>query len=187
MTDPRIAPLDPPYDAAVAATLHAMMPPGMPPLGLFRTLAHNPRILEKFRASNLLDRGAIERRDRELMILRTTARCGAEYEWGVHVAFFGARVGLDDATIAATRLAAGDDPSWAVRDRLLIQLADALHDHATISDGLWESLAAEWSAAQIIELIVVAGFYHTVSFVVNGLRVEREDGAARFPTLESPL
>lgn len=178
---PRLAPLHPPYAAAVAETLAAMMPPGVPPIALFRTLAHNPRILDKVRAGSLLDRGAITRRDRELMILRTTARCGAEYEWGVHVAFFGARVGLDDATIDATVQARGDDAVWAPRDALLIQLADALHDHAAIPDALWTALAAEWSAEQLIELIVLAGSYHTISFVVNGLRVELEEGAPTFP------
>jgi alkylhydroperoxidase family enzyme len=178
---PRIAPLTPPYDPPLAATLAAMMPPGLEPIALFRTLAHNPRVLEKFRAGNLLDRGSIPRRDRELVILRTTARCGAEYEWGVHVAFFAARVGLSDAVVAATATAAADDPLWTARDALLIRLSDALHDGATIADDLWAALAGEWSAEQLIELIVLAGFYHTVSFVVNALRVEAEPFAARFP------
>ena len=84
----RLAPLEPPYDENVAATLAEMMPPGVPPLRLFRTIAHNPRVLAKIRASNLLDRGSLERRHREIVILRTTARCGCEYEWGVHVSFF---------------------------------------------------------------------------------------------------
>src|SRR5258706_15971907 len=98
----RLAPLEPPYASDTADTLAAMMPPGMPPPRLFRTLAHNPRVLEKIRASNLLDRGSLERRHRELVILRTTARCGCEYEWGVHVAFFAAKVGLGAAEVAAT-------------------------------------------------------------------------------------
>ena len=177
----RIAPLTPPYDPPLATTLAAMMPPGLEPIALFRTLAHNPRILEKVRAGNLLDRGSIDRRDRELMILRTTARCGAEYEWGVHVAFFAPRVGLSDAQVAATVNAGADAPVWTPHDALLIRLSDALHDGATVADELWAALAAEWTADQLIELIVVAGFYHTVSFVVNALQVEREPFAARFP------
>jgi 4-carboxymuconolactone decarboxylase len=178
---PRIPPLAPPFTPTVAATLAAMMPPGMEPIALFRTLAHNPRVLEKFRAGNLLDRGSISRRDRELVILRTTARCGAEYEWGVHVAFFAARVGLDETTVAATATAAADDAAWTSRDRLLIRMSDALHDRAAIADDLWAALAAEWSIEQLIELIVVAGFYHTVSFVVNATGVAAEPFAARFP------
>jgi hypothetical protein len=38
---PRIAPLDPPYEPAVEDQLRAMMPPGVPPIGLFRTLVRN--------------------------------------------------------------------------------------------------------------------------------------------------
>ena len=117
----RIAPLTPPYDPRLATTLAAMMPPGLEPIALFRTLAHNPRILEKVRAGNLLDRGSIDRRDRELVILRTTARCGAEYEWGVHVAFFAPRVGLSDAQVAATVTAGADAPVWTPHDALLIR------------------------------------------------------------------
>ena len=86
----------------VAATLAGMMPPGAPPLALFRILARSPRILRKIRASNLLDRGPVERRERELVILRTTARCRSEYEWGVHAAVFARRFGLSDAEIAGS-------------------------------------------------------------------------------------
>ena len=71
----RIGPIESPYDPEVAEHLAAMMPPGVEPLRLFRTLAHNPRILSKIRAGNLLDRGALDRIVRELAILRTCARC----------------------------------------------------------------------------------------------------------------
>ena len=113
MTTPRLAPLDPPYPPALAAALEAMMPPGVPPLRLFRTLAHNPRILDKIRASNLLDRGSLSRREREIVILRATARAGGEYEWGVHVAFFAAKVGLTDSQVAATVQGDADDAAGA--------------------------------------------------------------------------
>lgn len=177
----RLAPLEPPYAPEIAAELERMMPPGVPPLRLFRTLAHNPRVLAKIRAGNLLGRGSIERREREIVILRTTARCGAEYEWGVHVAFFAAKVGLTDAQVRATVRGATDDPAWTPRDRLLIRLVDELRDTATVSGALWRELAATWSAEQLVELVVLAGFYHTISFALNAFAVEREDGAPRFP------
>jgi len=158
-----------------------MMPPGLPPLLLFRTLAHNPRVLAKIRAGNLLDRGPLERRHREIVILRTTARCGCEYEWGVHVAFFAAKVGLDDAEVAATAHAGPEYAGWSERERTLIRLADELHETARISDALWSDLRTQWSDAQLVELVVLAGFYHTISFAVNGLGVEHESSAPRFP------
>ena len=181
MTATRLAPLKPPYTEANAAALAAMMPPGVPPLLLFRTIAHNPRVLEKIRASNLLDRGSIDRRTREIAILRTTARCGCEYEWGVHVAFFAAKVGLSEAEVAATVHGAPDDPFWSDAERAVIRLVDALHDTARVSDALWAELRGHWKDDQLVELVVLAGFYHTISFVVNGLGVELEEYAARFP------
>ncbi len=181
MSEPRIPPLEPPYEPAVAEELAAMMPPGLEPIRLFRTLARNPRILGRFRAGSLLDRGSIERRDREIVILRTTARCRAEYEWGVHVTAFARRFGVSEAQIAATVHGGPEDPAWGERDRLLVRLVDELHDGSEISDALWKELSAAWDEAQLLELVVLAGFYHTVSFVVNGLRVQHEDGAERFP------
>jgi len=177
----RLAPLEPPYAEAAAATLAEMMPPGVPPLLLFRTIAHNPRVLGKIRASNLLDRGSLERRHREIVILRTTARCGCEYEWGVHVAFFAAKVGLTDAEVAATVYGGPGDPLWSAQERTLIRLVDELHDGARISDALWSELRRHWRDDQLVELVVLAGFYHTISFVVNGLGVALEPDAPRFP------
>src|ERR1700761_7866205 len=125
----RILPLEPPWSAELAAQFEAIMPKGMPPLALFRVLGKNPRVLGKIRLGGLLDRGSIERRDREIVILRTTARCGSEYEWGVHVALFGERFGLTPAQLAATAVGEATSAVWSARDRLLIALVDALHDH----------------------------------------------------------
>ncbi|HME70536.1 MAG TPA: carboxymuconolactone decarboxylase family protein [Myxococcota bacterium] len=180
MQRPRIPPLDPPYDPELAAELARFMPPGIPPLRLFRTLAHNPRVLRKFRLGSLLDHGSIERRDREIVILRTCARCGSEYEWGVHVAVFAARCGLTQAEVAASLRTGTDDALWSPRDRLLVRLADELHDFASISEALWVELARCFRADQLIELLVLAGFYHTVSFVTNAIQIELEEAAPRF-------
>jgi alkylhydroperoxidase family enzyme len=181
MERPRIAPLDPPYAEPIAAEFAAIMPPGLPPLALFRVLAHNPRVLQKVRLGSLLDRGALDRRDRELVILRTCARCGAEYEWGVHVATFAARVGLTAAQADATARASIDAEVFAPRDQLLLRLADALHDASDVDDALWRELAAAFTPAQLVELLVLAGFYHSISYVTNAARVPLEAGAPRFP------
>jgi alkylhydroperoxidase family enzyme len=179
--DPRIAPARPPFPPEVQAALDRIMPPGVPPLSLFTTLARNGRVFERFMAGGLLDRGSIALRERELVIDRTTARCGSEYEWGVHVTFFAGKAGLTAEQVRATVRGGADDPTWSPRDRLVIRLADALHETATIDDALWSELAKEFSEEQLLELIALAGFYHTVSFLTNALRLPLEAGAARFP------
>lgn len=186
MTAARIAPLEAPYSPSVQDALDRIMPAGVPPLALFRTLAVNERVFLRVMAGGLLDRGSISLREREIVIDRTCARCGAEYEWGVHVAFFAERIGLTASQVAATCAPEAEAGAFPERERLLIRLVDALHDGARVDDGLWAALRAEWSDAQLIELITLAGFYHLISFVTNALRIPPEPYGARFPTEVGP-
>src|SRR5262245_8075566 len=178
---PRVEPVAPPFPAELQAVFDKIMPPGVPPLTLFTTLARVPRIYERFRAGSLLDRGPLSLRHREIVIDRTCARCGCAYEWGVHVAFFAERVGLTPAQQRATVRGTADDPAWSDEERLLIRMVDALHDSAQISDELWAALATSFSVEEIFELIALVGFYHTVSFFANGLRLAPEPYAVPFP------
>ncbi|HJV82956.1 carboxymuconolactone decarboxylase family protein [Noviherbaspirillum sp.] len=177
---PRIAPVEAPYDASIAEAFARVMPPGREPLKLFRTMARNPRVLQRIFAGSLLDRGTISLRERELVILRTCARCGSEYEWGVHVAFFAQRAGLSKEQVAATLPAANNRDAWTGGDALLIQLVDQLHDSACISDALWEQLADTFTPEQLLELVALTGAYHTISYMTNAFRVALEPDAARF-------
>jgi alkylhydroperoxidase family enzyme len=186
-TEPRIAPLSPPYEPEIEAQLRKWMPPGAPmePLALFRTLYLHPELAARMRplGAGILGHGLIEPREREIMILRTCARCGAEYEWGVHAVAFGEAVGLREDEIAATAAPlASQGQRWPHRDRLLIDMADQLYDTDGIGDELWDQLVAIWTQPQLLELIITAGWYRTISYVLNSLRIEREVWAARFPS-----
>jgi alkylhydroperoxidase family enzyme len=179
----RLAPIDAPYEPDLARTLARMMPPGQEPLKLFRTVAHNRHILDKLRSTGayLLNFGTLDPADRELVLQRTCARCGCEYEWGVHAAVFGPQVQLTGQKLTATVNAAGDDPAWSDHDRLLIALADELHDTGTLTDDTYAALAANYDEAQLVELIALAGQYHVVAYLANALGVELEDAGERFP------
>jgi len=86
---PRISPLEPPYEPAIEQMLKKWMPPGsqLKPLALFRTLAVHDELWARMRplGAGILGHGRVPPRDREIIIHRTCARAGAEYEWGVHV------------------------------------------------------------------------------------------------------
>jgi alkylhydroperoxidase family enzyme len=185
---PRIAPLSPPYNAEVAAALAKWMPPGstLEPLKLFRTLYQNQEISSRMRAlgAGLLGpHSSLDPREREILIDRTCARCGCEYEWGVHVATFGETCGLSPLQLEDTARGSVQRELWAEREHLLIRLVDEFHETATLSDEVWEQLAAGWSIAQILEVIILVGWYHLISFVANAARVEQEPWAARFPPM----
>src|SRR5258708_24645859 len=94
------------------------------------------------------------------MIHRTCGRCGCAYEWGVHAAFFAERTGLTTQQLQSTACGGAGDPGWSNDERLLIRLADELHDTAGLSEDLWNAVRAAYSLQQILELIALAGFYH---------------------------
>jgi 4-carboxymuconolactone decarboxylase len=181
----RIAPLDPPYEPATERMLRKWMPPdsGIEPLRLFRTLAVHETLFSRMLplGAGILGHGLLEPRLRELLILRTCARCGAEYEWGVHAAVYGESVGLTAAELAATVHGGGEDPAWSASESAVIRLADELHDTAAVSDAVFAELERHFTHAQILELLIAGGWYHTISFVVNAARVQAEPWAARFP------
>jgi len=165
---PRIAPAEPPYEPAIAAELARIMPPGVPPLVLFRTMAKSPRIFAKMFAGGLLDKGPLGLRQREIVIDRTTARLGCAYEWGVHVAFFADKAGSTSEQVAATVTEDRDAPCWTPAEQALIALVDDLVD-----------------AVQILETIALAGYYHAISFLCLALELPLESYAARFPAVPS--
>lgn len=180
----RIAPLEPPYDPEIQGQFDRIMR-GAPPLLLFRVVAGQPRAWEKFRAGSLLDPGPLSLRDREIVIDRTCALAGCEYEWGVHVATFAAAAQLTDEQLRATVHGAADAPCWSEGEKSLIAAVDALHAGATLSDAEFAALSAHYDEAQIFEIILLCGFYRTVSYLANGLDLPPEVKAARFPKAAS--
>jgi alkylhydroperoxidase family enzyme len=180
MVAPRIKPIDPPYSQDVQAGFDKLMR-GLPPLLLFRTVAKNPRVLQRMMAGGLLDRGSISIRSRELMILRTTAKCDAEYEWGVHVAAYGDKAEWTQEQLHSSVHGAAEDRCWSHEDQLIIRLSDQLHGTAKVDDALWSDLSAVFTDEQLVELVMLAGLYHAVSFMVNATGVQHEAFAPRFP------
>lgn len=181
---PRLAPLEPPYAPELQALLSRMTPPAAPEiLALFRVLAHHPALAGRMTAVGglLLGREAtLSLRDREVVIDRVCARCGAEYEWGVHVAAFAQAAGFSGSEVAAIADPGDGGEELPERDRLLVRMVDELHDTGTVSDALWPQLAALWTAAQLIELLVLAGWYHAIGYVCNAARVPLEVWGARW-------
>ena len=176
----RIAPAPLPLEADMQNAVDDIMR-GAPPLTLFTTMARDRRLFFKFFNAGLLDRGHLTIRQREIVIDRVTASCGAEYEWGVHVAVYAEKAGLDEPQIASLVAGGPDDDCWDEADRVLIRLCDALQERCAIDDTLWSALTSSHSDEAILELIMLAGTYRTVSYLVNGLRLPLEPGARRFP------
>lgn len=78
---PRMTPLNPPFGQKLEEEFLRIMGSFGDPLLLFRTVARERRAWSKFRAGSLLDEGPLTLRQREIVIDRTCALTGCEYEW----------------------------------------------------------------------------------------------------------
>lgn len=180
----RLTPLEPPFEPELQALLTRMTPPAAPGiLGLFRVLARHPALAERMTGWGgfLLGRKAeLPLRDREVVINRVCALCGAEYEWGVHVAAFGEAAGFSAEQNAAIADPSPDGAVLTPRDRLLVRMVDELQARSDLGEDLREQLAAVWSERQVLELLMLAGWYRAISYVCNVARVPLEPWAARW-------
>jgi alkylhydroperoxidase family enzyme len=177
---PRIAPVEPPYDETTATALEQLGPP----IALFRLFARRPD-----RADAIFGWGryylsrsvALSLRHRELVIDRTTALCGAEYEWGVHVAVFAAKAGLTEEQIRSVTTGAPEDPCWTdPADAAVLHAVDALHARCDLSDDEWTALVAGVGDEGAIDLMLLCGWYHAISYVARTTRLPAEPDTPTF-------
>ncbi len=178
---PRIRPAVAPFANEIREWLDRTMPPGVPPLALFTTLARDPRLFGKIFAGGLIDRGHLTLRQREIVIDRTTALCACEYEWGVHLAFFAKKVGFADAHLRSLARGGAQDNCWDGVERLLIRMCDELHAGCTLSDALWNDLHAVFPDEAMLELLMLAGYYRMISYLASALKLPPEPFALPFP------
>ncbi len=169
------------WEPRFAAAVDAMTPPGGTPLGLFPPFAHSARAWEKFSGGALSGRGPISPRQREIVILRTAARTGGEFEWTTHATMFAAKAGFTPEQVRSTFDGAADDGNWDAGDALLIATIDALLDHKKLSQAEFDALRGVFDPAQILEIVQLVGFYHGVSLICGALDIPPEAAMGRFP------
>jgi hypothetical protein len=120
--------------------------------------------------------------DTGLAIDRTTALCGAGYEWGIHIAVYAGKAGLTDEQVAS--LATGDpaDACWTdPADSAVLATVDALHQRADLDDAEWQTLLDAVGEDAAVDLLLLCGWYHAISFAVNALRLPAEPGTPALP------
>ncbi len=118
-------------------------------------------------------------RERELLILRTSALCHADYDWAHHVPA-ARRAGLTDEEIL--RIAKGPDaPGWSALDRTVLRAADELHADQHISDRTWAALKDRYDDSQMMDVVFTVGQYTMVSMFLNSAGVQLEPGLTGLP------
>ena len=173
-----VSPLTPEVEEILVGSIRSV---NGEPLNLFGTLAHHPKLLKRFLAFGgfFLNRGVLPPREREIIILRVGMNTGSVYEFGQHTVI-GRDCGLTDAEIAATAERASTHP-WSNRDRALLAMTDEICANDCVSEPTWKELRADWTDAELCELVVLVGVYRMVAGFLNTMGVELDPDTPGWP------
>ncbi|GAA4449928.1 carboxymuconolactone decarboxylase family protein [Phytohabitans houttuyneae] len=182
--------MEEPYPPKIEALFARMIPPGLPPLRVLRTMARNRQMahaMTEWMGYELSTALSVDLRAREIIIGRTCALCGCEYQWGLHMAVWSERARFTEAQMGSIAHGSSADACWdEPRDRLLMELAEQLHHDSDVDDRLWADLLVYFDEGQLLDLLALCGWYHAVSFIVRAARVEPEPGLTRFEDVAAP-
>src|SRR3979411_2843805 len=121
----RIAPVSPPFSPKVQALFDRLPAARSPPFKLFTVLARDKRLLLRFTGSSVsyLEPSHVTVRQREVLLLRVTARCRCAYEWGMRVHYFAEQAGLSEAQVYASLYGDADDAPWSPNAKEAVRVA----------------------------------------------------------------
>jgi alkylhydroperoxidase family enzyme len=182
---PRIEPLTSPeaIDAAIRTTREIRRASGSnTPVSaadvpqMMTTMMRHPDLFGRITelSAQLLGKGALAPRDRQLAILRVSWLCQAPYVWGEHVKH-SKRAGLSSEEI--DRVTHGSTaPGWNEHEQAILRAVEELHASAMITDATWADLAKRLNDRQLIELPVVVGQFTAVLYLQNALKIRLAPG-----------
>ena len=143
-------------------------------LNVTRMMSHSEGAMQGYSrlGTFLLRKGRLDPVLREVVILRIGQLCGSEYEWHQHVSVARA-VGMDDATLRAIeeqRFASLGEPA-----RIAVRIAEEIkRDAGAPADTIIEALT-HFSAEELVELVMTAGYYIMTAGFLLSFGIEIED------------
>jgi len=145
-------------------------------LNIFGTMAHHPRALRHAVAlgGTFLFVGNLSGRIREIVILRVGRDTRCEYEYAQHF-LIGQTSGLSaDECRAVLQPALGE--SFTDFERAVVRAVDELCADDFVSDATWAQLAAEWDERELVEFVMLAGYYRMLAGFLNSAGVQVDEG-----------
>jgi len=141
-------------------------------INLYRTLAHNPRVMRDFikLGNTLLSRTELPPKLRELAVLRLARLTGSQYEWTQHYP-----VALQAGLTAAQADALTD---WARsglfnnEQKAVLKFVDEMVSGKPVSDAVFQAVRAFLSEKQAMELAAAVGYWEMVGRFLAALQVD---------------
>jgi alkylhydroperoxidase family enzyme len=142
-------------------------------LNFSRVMAQHPALYRVFVPviAKVIPGTELPPRDRQILVMRTLARCNEVYESTHHTAI-SHMAGLTDADIEAAKTAG---PGLTPFERTLVDAADELARDHCISDATWQALAKRYSQVQLMEVVALVGCYTMLAMVMKSYGIQLED------------
>jgi alkylhydroperoxidase family enzyme len=181
MTSPRVPLL--PVGEAKAAADEAGVPNYMAELAIFQVLLNHPTLARVFNdlLALMLWHGKLDKRLRELAIMRIGWLTASDYEWTQHwrVAL-GLGVSADD--LVGVRDWQAHNAFGSTERAVLAATDDVVRDGAVTAET-WKACASELGPdpAVLIELVTAISAWRMVSSILHSLKVPLEDGVESWP------
>ena len=143
----------------------------MSKLNVVRALLQNPAVTaaQSHLAGALMASKTLNPRLRELVILRTGWRTKSEYEFCQHVGI-ARQLQMSDQEILGVRDPANCN-AFSEVDRAVLAMADELNDNAEVSPKTWSLLERFFSPAELVELLLVSGFWRMMAAFLKTARI----------------
>lgn len=120
--------------------------------------------------------GLLPAADRELAMLTTGREVEARFEWQAHEPI-ALREGVRPEAIEVVR-SQGSTAGLMPREQIVVEVVRSLYRSHGIPNELYQRALAEFSTPQLVELVVLAGHYGLLGFILNGFKVDLPETVA---------
>ena len=181
----RVPPLPRPWSDEDATAIGKWGHPAAtyPALLLTRVLQRHPNLSDRLRnlGEGIYVDGQLAPRLRTIAILRTCGNIESAYEWGGQAAFWGPLTRINDDEADALTRPNADGVDWSAVDSAVITAVDELEATGSLDDDRWAQLREHVPDEQILELIIVVGWYRMIATLCNALDLGVENWMRTWP------
>lgn len=172
-----------PVDEAKAAADEAGVPDYMAELSIFQVLLNHPRLAGVFNdlLATMLWHGALDRRLRELVIMRIGWLTECTYEWTQHWRV-ASRLGVSAEDLVGVRDWVSYN-GFGPAERAALAATDDVVRDGVVSAATWAACERELGGDKtvLVELVTVIGAWRMVASILQSLEVPLEEGVAAWP------
>ncbi|HYS56533.1 MAG TPA: carboxymuconolactone decarboxylase family protein [Burkholderiales bacterium] len=155
--------------------------------GPFVPLLRSPELMDRLQkvGEYLRFKSSLDQRISELVMLVVSRKWTQQFEWFVHVPL-GRKAGISEDTIAA--LADGRRPSGMSEDeQVAYDFCEELLRNKGVSETTYRRAVDRFGETGVIDMLGVAGYFTTVSMIMNVAHSPPQAGESVAPLVPYPL